>query len=414
MIRASEFLGKVLLIILVITACSSQIVQNNLLENKVEVPSLHELPTKVGAENTVLYLSKLKGKRVGIVSNQTSMINGVHLVDTLISLGVNLTVVFSPEHGFRGDHDAGAQIKHGVDAKTGLPIFSLHGKTKKPSASIMDSVDIIVFDIQDVGVRFYTYISTLHYVMESVAENNKEIIILDRPNPNAHYIDGPVLQPKYKSFIGMHPVPIVYGMTIGEYGKMINGEFWLKDSVQANLTVVPLKNWNYSKVYELPILPSPNLPNQLSIYLYPSLCLFEGTEVSVGRGTKFPFQVYGHPGFTKELAFSFKPKSIPGKSKYPKFENKNCFGEDCRFYPIDSIRKEARLNFSYLEDAIQNIKPEKSFFARENFFNLLIGNDTVLKHFKKHKALTNLPLSWKSDVEEFKIIRSKYLLYKID
>jgi len=250
--------------------------------------------------------------------------------------------------------------------------------------------------------------------MESVAENNKEIIILDRPNPNAHYIDVPVLKPQFKSFIGMHPVPIVYGMTIGEYGQMINGEHWLKDSVQASLTVIPLENWTYSKVYKLPILPSPNLPNQLSIYLYPSLCFFEGTEVSVGRGTEFPFQVYGHPNFAKESAFPFKPISIPGKSKYPKFENENCFGKDCRAYPIDSIRKENHLNFSYLEDAIRNINPEQEFFSRENFFNLLAGNDTILQHFKKHKALTDLPLTWKVEVEEFKIIRSKYLLYKIN
>ena len=414
MIRASEFLGKVLLIVLIVTACSSQIPENKVVVKEVVKPSLYDLNTIVGAENTTSYLSKLKGKRIGIVSNLTSVINGVHLVDTLLKLGLDIKVVFSPEHGFRGNHHAGAIIKHGVDTETGLPIFSLHGKTKKPSAAIMDSIDVIVFDIQDVGARFYTYISTLHYVMEAVAESNKEIIVLDRPNPNAHYIDGPVLKPAHKSFIGMHPVPIVYGMTIGEYGKMINGEYWLKDSIQANLTVIPLQNWTYDKEYILPILPSPNLPNQLSIYLYPSLCLLEGTEASLGRGTDFPFQVYGHPGFNKDSSFTFKPVSLPGISKYPKFENKNCYGEDYRAYSIDSIRKEGRINLSYLEDAIQNITPIKNFFDRPDFFNLLTGNDTIINHFKNHKAILDLPLTWKKEVEDFKIIRSKYLLYKLD
>lgn len=414
MVRASEFLGKVLLIVIIVASCSSQISQNQSVTKEVLQPSCYDLKTIVGAENTISYLWKLKGKRIGIVSNQTSIVNGVHLVDTLLNLGIDIKVVFSPEHGFRGDHGAGANIKHSFDKKTGLPIFSLHGKTKKPNSSIMDSVDIIVFDIQDVGVRFYTYISTLHYVMEAVAESKKEIIILDRPNPNAHYIDGPVLRSEHRSFIGMHPVPIVYGMTIGEYGKMINGEYWLKDSLQANLTVIPLQNWTYDKAYILPILPSPNLPNQLSIYLYPSLCLFEGTEVSIGRGTEYPFQIYGHPGFKKSSSFSFKPVSMPGRSIHPKFENKKCFGEDCRLYSIDSIRKNTRLNLSYLEDAIRNTKPEKKFFERVKFFNLLAGNDTIIKHFKKYKAVTNLPLAWKDEVEAFKLIRSKYLIYNIE
>ena len=414
MVRASEFLVKVLFIVVIVAACSSQMSQNNPVSEEILATSCYDLKTIVGAEDTRSYLTQLQGKRIGIVSNQTSVLNGVHLVDTLLSLGLDIKVVFSPEHGFRGNHDAGANINHSFDSKTGLPIFSLHGKTKKPSLSIMDSVDVIVFDIQDVGVRFYTYISTLHYVMEAVAESKKEMIVLDRPNPNAHYIDGPLLKPEHRSFIGMHPVPIVYGMTIGEYGKMINGEYWLKDSLQANLTVIPLQNWTYDKVYVLPILPSPNLPNQLSIYLYPSLCLFEGTEVSVGRGTEYPFQIYGHPGFMKEASFNFKPISMPGKSRYPKFENKKCYGEDCRLFVIDSVRKYARLNLSYLENAIQNINPEKKFFAREQFFNLLAGNDTILKHFKKYKAVTNLPLAWEKEVESFKETRLKYLIYNLN
>lgn len=420
MIRGGEFLLKVLFIVGIVAACSSKIASETQIENKQnssvatqqEVDSVYLKKTIVGAERTSLYIPLLKGKRVGVVSNQTSTIGSTHLVDSLLSLGINVQIVFSPEHGFRGDHDAGANIDHGKDEKTGLPIFSLHGKTKKPTLESIKNVDVILFDIQDVGVRFYTYISTLHYVLEAAGENNKEVVILDRPNPNAHYIDGPILQEKFKSFVGMHPVPIVYGMSIGEYGKMIVGEKWLKGGIQTKLKVISCGNWTYDKQYELPISPSPNLPNQLSIYMYPSLCFFEGTEVSVGRGTDFPFQTYGHPGYqSTETTFQYKPVSMPGKSKYPVHENTVCFGTDCRFFSKDSIYREAKINFTYLEDALIKTKPNEKFFNREDFFNLLAGNDTILNHLKKYREVGELPNAWSQEIEEFKVIRNKYLLY---
>lgn len=421
MVRASEFLVKVLLIGVVIAACSSKISQPQTLESidpgtikdSVIIDSLYLKPILVGAENSSLYLPDLVGKKVAVVGNQTSLIGKQHLVDFLIDSGVDVRIVFSPEHGFRGDHHAGADVSHGKDEKTGLRIFSLHGKTKKPTVSSLDSVDVIVFDIQDVGARFYTYISTLHYVMEAAAENNKEVMVLDRPNPNAHYIDGPILKPEYKSFIGMHPVPVVYGMTIGEYGRMINGEFWLKDSLQCKLKVIPLQNWTYDKEYVLPVAPSPNLPNQKSIYLYPSLCFLEGTEVSLGRGTEHPFQIYGHPGYT-DTAYSFTPVAIPGKSKYPKHEKKVCFGVEVKLnQEIKGNRlQKTQLDFSYIEDAINKTKPNKEFFDRTSFFNLLAGTDTIVKHFKKYKAVGELSNSWQEELRTFQKVREKYLLYK--
>lgn len=423
MIRASEFFVKVLCLGVIIAACSSTIAESSTVEEgnsatveaKREWNALYDSPTIVGAENTKEYIKSLSGKRVGVVSNQTSMLGDEHLVDFLIRSKIDVRIVFSPEHGFRGNQDAGANVKHGVDEKTGLPIFSLHGKTKKPTAKSLDSVDVIVFDIQDVGVRFYTYISTLHYVMEAAAEEGKKVLVLDRPNPNAHYVDGPILEPKYKSFIGMHPVPVVYGMTIGEYGLMINGEHWLKDSLQCDLSVVPLIHWTYDKEYILPIAPSPNLPNQKSIYLYPSLCFLEGTEMSLGRGTEFPFQVYGHPNY-RDTLFHFMPVSIEGKSKYPKHENKKCFGVEVQLPQIKYGNQllEQKLDFSYLEDAINKTKPEKEFFNRTSFFNLLAGTDTIAEHFKLHQSVGELSKTWKKDIKEFKKKRSKYLLYKID
>ena len=255
----------------------------------------------VGAERPELYINSLIGKRVGLVANQTSKIKKEHLVDVLLNEGVNVIKVFSPEHGFRGKSDAGEKVKDEIDLQTGLPIYSLYGKSKrKPSKEILKDIDIIVFDLQDVGVRFYTYISSLHYVMEACAENNVQLIVLDRPNPNGFYVDGPILDLKFKSFVGMHPIPVVHGMTVGEYAKMINGEKWLNNMVQCSLEIIPCLNYNHNTRYILPIPPSPNLPNMRSVYLYPSLCFFEGTNVSIGRGTKFPFQVFGAPYFTKK------------------------------------------------------------------------------------------------------------------
>ncbi|MFT4900620.1 MAG: hypothetical protein ACI9U0_002426 [Flavobacteriales bacterium] len=418
MIRGKEFVLKLFLLSLLITACSSGVIEITPVKSqeitREKVVDIYKEKTKVGAVRLDLYLPLLKDKRVGIVSNQASIVGSSHLVDTLLSLGIDVKIVFSPEHGFRGNHSAGANIKHEVDDKTGLSIFSLHGKTKKPSKESLDSIDLILFDLQDVGVRFYTYISTLHYVMEAAAENNKKVIVLDRPNPNAHYIDGPVLDAAFKSFIGMHPVPVVYGMTIGEYAQMINGEFWMKDSAQVDLSVIPLQNWTYDKAYILPIAPSPNLPNQLSIYLYPSLCFFEGTEVSIGRGTDFPFQVWGHPNVTckEQLSFTFKPISMPGKSKYPKHENKYCIGDDLRGYSADSLRANPKLEVYQIQEAFNCVNPNKEFFDRSEFFNLLAGNKTFLTDLKAKKSEDAIRKSWKNDLDSFKLIRLKYLLYK--
>ena len=426
MIREKKFMWILFLLATSIVSCSSELpkkeiksleivdsFKQEILETIVEV-DLYNEKTKVGAELMDEYLPLLKGKRVAIVGNQTSAIDSTFLLDTLLSLGVDIRIVFAPEHGFRGDHHAGAKVKHSVDSKTGLRIFSLHGKTKRPSKESLDSVDVILFDIQDVGVRFYTYLSTLHYVMEAAAEYGKRVVILDRPNPNAHYIDGPILESEYKSFLGLHPVPVVYGMTIGEYGNMINGELWLKNSLQADLHVIKLKNWTYDKEYILPIAPSPNLPNQLSIYLYPSLCFFEGTEVSIGRGTEYPFQVWGHPGANCELLdhFSFKPISIVGKSKYPKHENSLCRGVDFRNYSKDSIRKHWKLEIIPLKEAQDCIQPEKEFFNRSSFFNLLAGNNQLIHQLKEGVSEQEIRESWIYKLEEFKLTRAKYLLYK--
>ena len=426
MIREKKFMWTLFLLAIAGVSCSSDLPLNEIqsfeilksinqeVGDSADKINLYKEKTKLGAESIEEYLPLLKGKRVAIVGNQTSVLNTTFLLDTLLALGVDLRILFAPEHGFRGDHHAGAKVKHSVDSKTGLRIFSLHGKTKKPSKESLDSVDIILFDIQDVGVRFYTYLSTLHYVLEAAAEYGKKVIVLDRPNPNAHYIDGPVLQPEYKSFLGLHPVPVVYGMTIGEYGTMINGEFWLKDSLQADLHIIKLKNWTYDKEYILPIAPSPNLPNQLSIYLYPSLCFFEGTEVSIGRGTKHPFQVWGHPGAKCELldTFSFKPISIAGKSKYPKHENTVCRGIDFRNYSKDSIRNSWKLELTPIKEAQACTKPNKEFFNRSPFFNLLAGNNIFIQQLKEGVSEQEIRVSWAKQLEKFKGTRAKYLLYK--
>ena len=420
--RGKKNIYQLFILLLLLLSCSSEIEKDFSSESsfvdskklKVLGPVNQQFITQVGASSIAEYLPLLRNKKVAIVGNQTSVINSTFLVDTLLALGVNVNLLFAPEHGFRGDHDAGEKVKHSVDSKTGLQIFSLHGKSKKPTPESLKNIDIILFDIQDVGARFYTYISTLHYVMEAAAENNKKVIILDRPNPNAHYIDGPVLEKKFKSFIGMHPVPVVYGMTIGEYGNMINGEYWLKDSLQADLHVIKIKNWSYNKEYILPVPPSPNLPNQLSIYLYPSLCFFEGTEVSIGRGTEYPFQVWGHPEAKCDLIkdFNFKPLSISGKSKYPKHENLFCRGIDYRNFSIDSIRNYWKLEIKPIQVAQSCVKPKKEFFNRRDFFNLLAGNDKLIQQLKENKSEQEIRTSWREQLDNFKTIRAKYLLYK--
>jgi len=381
---------------------------------------------KTGAERTALYVPFLKNKNIAVVSNQTSVIQSTtdsifevfpgknevyfdhirhlssHLVDSLLSLGISIKKVFAPEHGFRGKVDAGEVVKDGFDAKTGIPIVSLYGKNKKPSAKQLDQIDMMVFDIQDVGTRFYTYISTLHHVLEACAEAGIPVLILDRPNPNGHYIDGPVLELEYKSFVGMHQVPVVYGMTIGEYGKMINGERWLKNGIQCDLKVIPLANYSHSLSVSLPIKPSPNLPNDSSINLYPSLCFFEGTNVSVGRGTEMQFQVYGSP-FLKQGDFMFTPTPNEG-AKYPKHNAKICFGEDLR-------TKETlhQLDLSYLISAYKQ-NTAKEFF--NDFFTKLAGTKKIQQQIEQGLSVNEIKNSWKEDLHKFRIVREKYLLYK--
>ena len=372
----------------------------------ISCAQISELKIETGAERTNLYLNLLKGKNVAIVANQTSVIfnkNQIakHLVDSLISLHINVKKVFAPEHGFRGKADAGEVVKDGFDTRTGLQIISLYGKNKKPSATQLKGIDVVVFDIQDVGARFYTYISSLHYVMEACAEAGIKVIILDRPNPNAHYIDGPVLELAHASFVGMHKVPVVYGMTIGEYGKMINGERWLKNGIKCDLKVIPLDNYTHETLYSLPIKPSPNLPNAKSINLYPSLCFFEGTNVSAGRGTAMPFQIYGSPHLTKSN-FTFTPQANEG-SKYPKYKNKRCFGADLR-----SVENLNRLHLSYLINAhTQNSTTE--FF--NSFFTKLAGTEKLQKQIEQGLSEIEIRKTWAKGISTFKEVREKYLLY---
>lgn len=351
------------------------------------------------------YLPLLEGKQVGVVGNQTSIIGKTHLVDTLLSLGIDIRKIYTPEHGFRGTADAGAKVNSGKDERTGLPIVSLYGKNKKPTAEMLQGIDVILFDLQDVGVRFYTYISTMSYVMEAAAENHIPVIVLDRPNPNGFYVDGPVLRTENKSFVGMHEVPVVYGMTIGEYAKMVNGEGWLKGDITCDLTVIPIKEYNRNAIYELPVKPSPNLPNWESVYLYPTLCFFEGTNVSVGRGTDTPFQIFGHPDMRG--GFSFTPQSTSGASK-PLLEGQQCRGENLVEYAHDYANNDNQLHLEWIIDAYQQLK-DKGFF--KDYFRLLAGNKQMQRDIESGKNADAIRASWQNDLGAFKTIRAKYLMY---
>ncbi len=364
----------------------------------------------VGAERLDQYLEIIKSKNIGLVANQTSTIKKEHLVDVLLSEGVNVQKVFSPEHGFRGKSDAGEKVKDEFDLQTGLPIFSLYGKSKrKPSKDLLKDIEIIVFDLQDVGVRFYTYISTLHYVMEACAENDIALIVLDRPNPNGFYVDGPVLENSFKSFVGMHPVPIVHGLTIGEYATMINGQKWLNNGNICSLKVVTCLNYNHSIRYSLPIPPSPNLPNMMSVYLYPSLCFFEGTDISVGRGTDFPFQVFGSPNL-KEGKFKFTPISKFG-AKNPKHKGVLCVGNDLRNINIDSLNNVKKFNLNWLVSCYHNSKLPLDFFNKNGFFNLLAGTDKLMNLIKGGANASQIRDTYQKDLIKYKQVRKKYLLY---
>lgn len=362
---------------------------------------------QVGAQQTDLYFPILKNKRIGMVVNQTSVIDGKSTVDSLLQAGLDLKTIFSPEHGFRGDADAGAQVKDGKDIMTGLPIISLYGKNKKPTAAQFANLDYIIFDIQDVGARFYTYISTLHYVMQTCAETNTKLIVLDRPNPNGHYIDGPILEQEHSSFVGLHTVPIVHGMTVGEYAQMLNGLSWLGEGLQCDLTVIPCQHYTHSTPYELPIKPSPNLPNNRSIYLYPSLCLFEGTTVSVGRGTDKQFQIIGHPESTIGN-ISFTPVPKPGATR-PKHQDKECKGFDLSTMDTSKSHQDKGLHLDYLIQFYQDAKDKNDFFLP--FFTKLAGTKTLQRQIEQGMSAAEIKASWQEGLQIFESQRKPYLLY---
>ncbi len=358
----------------------------------------------LGAFQIQEYFPEMQNKRVGLVVNHTSLLGDVHLVDTLINLGVRVRKVFAPEHGFRGQADAGEKVQNSIDLQTGVPIISLYGKKKKPSTKDLDSLDVLIFDIQDVGTRFYTYISTMHYVMEACAENNKKLVILDRPNPNGAYVDGPVRKPQYQSFVGMHPIPIVHGLTVGELALMINGEGWLKGGRKCDLKVIKNRDYRHNLFYSLPIKPSPNLPNDLSIQLYPSLCLFEGTQISVARGTEFPFQAIGAP--QKNLGnFVFRPRSIVGMSKNPKYQDRLCYGIDFRDQDF-----QGGFTLKYLIDFYKKYQDKKNFFT--GYFDTLAGTDQLRKQIQAGMSEQQIRKTWEADLVKYMKMREKYLLYQ--
>lgn len=359
---------------------------------------------KLGADRLDLLLPLLEDKKVGLVVNQTSCLaSGTHLLDTLLSEGVDVVKILAPEHGFRGDADAGEKIVDGKDSKTGISVISLYGKNYKPKPEQIKDLDILLFDIQDVGTRFYTYISTMHYVMEACAENNKLCLILDRPNPN-DYVDGPVLDVRYKSFVGMHPIPVVHGLTVGELAQMINGEGWLKNKVKCNLQVIAMSGWEHGQEYILPIKPSPNLPNHQAILLYPSLCFFEATNVSVGRGTEYPFQVIGAPGM-KYGKFSFTPRSTQG-AKSPLNMNKTCYGEDLRAY-----KTELKIDLQFLVSFYKKSGNGAAFFTNPRFMDLLSGSNKLRLQITDGYSADAIRETWQKDIDKYRTIREKYLLY---
>lgn len=367
-------------------------------------------PVIVGAARIGDYLPKIKDKTIALVVNQTSTIEETHLVDILLGVGVNIKTIFAPEHGFRGTSDAGEKIQDDKDSETGIPVVSLYGKKRAPSAADLAGVDIVLFDIQDVGARFYTYISTMHEVMEACAQNSVKFMVLDRPNPNGHYVDGPILEASLQSFVGMHPgVPVVHGMTIGEYAQMINGEGWLTNGVKCELEVIPCNFYDHKTTYILPIKPSPNLPNNRAIYLYPSICYFEGTTVSLGRGTNKQFQVYGHPDYPKG-DFTFTPVPMPG-AKYPPQEGKLCRGYDLTKLEPSDIKKEAQINLSYLLEFYQNFPDKSQFFLENNFFDKLAGTTQLREQIIAGKSEAEIRATWQDGLDQFNKIRKKYLIY---
>lgn len=359
----------------------------------------------VGAARSGEYLPLVSGRSVGLVVNNTSRVDAIHLVDFLLKNSVDVQKIFAPEHGFRGDISAGGEVKDGIDTKTGLPVFSLYGENKKPTAEHLKDIDVMIFDIQDVGCRFYTYISTLHYVLEACAEHDIPLIVFDRPNPNGDYVAGPIRKAGFESFVSLDPIPIVHGCTVGELAQMINGENWFEGAKKCDLTVIPVANYDHKMTYSLPVRPSPNLPNDLSIRLYPSLCFFEATSVSVGRGTDFPFQVLG--GLKSDLGdFEFTPRSIPGVAINPLNKDKKCYGVDLR-----NLEETPQFTLKYFLDFYQKYTIESEFLTRERWLNLLAGTDDLIKQIREGKSEEQILKSWQAELEQYKQLRKKYLLY---
>lgn len=361
-----------------------------------------------GASRIVLYRDVIEGKSIAVVANQTSMVGQTHLVDNLLYIGIDIKVIFSPEHGFRNLADAGEKIEDGKDPDTGITLISLYGSHLKPTADDLRGINVVIFDIQDVGARFYTYISTLHYILEACAENNIKCLVLDRPNPNGFYFDGNILDTAYSSFVGMHPVPIVHGMTVGEYARMINGEGWLKGGIKCDLTVIKCRNYSHRDYYSLPVRPSPNLPNQTAVYLYPSICFFEGTNLSIGRGTPFPFQVFGSPDLP-DRGFSFTPESAPG-AKNPPLPGIKCYGTDLRDAIKMKLVPRGELNLDWIISAYNDYPWKDKFFT--SYFDVLAGGPVLREQIQKGMTSGEIRATWKEGLREFAKIREKYLLYK--
>jgi uncharacterized protein YbbC (DUF1343 family) len=371
--------------------------------------ALEELSLRVGAERTDLYFPLLNGKRIAVAGNHTSLISNTHLVDSLLSAGFDVKKVFSPEHGFRGQAAAGERVDSETDARTGLPIISLYGANRRPTREQLEDLDLIIFDMQDVGARFYTYISTMTLIMREAARLDIPMMILDRPNPNGHFVDGPVLELSFGSFVGMHPVPVVHGMTIAEYAQMVNGEGWLGQNLECELIIIPVKNYTHLRHYDLPVPPSPNLPNMHAVYLYPSLCFFEGTQISLGRGTSKPFQVFGHSRFSPAVFdYQFTPRSVSAAPDPPQ-KDLACYGRDLTSIPLDSLRNLGRLDLSYLKEAFMHFPEKENFF--NNFFERLAGTRLLRSQIMAGLSEDLIRLSWQKDLEDFKKIRRKYLLY---
>jgi uncharacterized protein YbbC (DUF1343 family) len=372
------------------------------------LPQVSSAQVRCGSDRTGLYFPLLKNKDIAVVANPASVIGTVNLVDSLVRSGINVVKIFCPEHGFREFAEAGKTIKDMTDPVTGISIASLYGKKKKPDAEDLEDVDLVLFDLQDVGVRFFTYLSTLHYVMESCAGNRVPMMLLDRPNPNGFYTDGPVMEPEFSSFVGLHPIPIVYGMTIGEYAQMINGEGWLRNGMICELHVIPLENYSHSVKYNLRRPPSPNLRTMNAILLYPSICLFEGTRVSVGRGTLFPFEVFGHPEM-KDMGFTFIPTASGGSDNIPLYNGKVCNGVDLREISKSDTMIFGKINLSWLEMAFHNLGSDPKFF--NDYFDKLAGNSTLRQQIIRGASETEIRESWSEKLGQFREVRKKYLLY---